>query len=47
MTFSKPRYKGRPTKPFNERKVQIVVSVKRKHYKIAERKIKSLLKQYE
>jgi hypothetical protein len=46
MTFSNPRYKGRPVKPFSERKVQVHAYVKRKYAVKVQRIIDKLVKEY-
>jgi hypothetical protein len=46
MTFATPRYKGRPVKPFTERKVQVHAYVKRKHAIKVQKLIDKLVKEY-
>jgi hypothetical protein len=47
MKFKTPRYRGRPIKPFEERKIQIPISVKRKHYKEAKKLITEMLNKFQ
>jgi hypothetical protein len=45
-TYNEPRYKVRNPKPFEEQKIMVYYTVKRKHHKEATEAIKKLCQQW-